>query len=186
MKIYLSGPISGDPEFREKFELAAQYVKSTGNEPVNPAEIEVEPERAAFALLVGLTKLYECDGMWLLPGWQDSRGARIERLFAEYMGIYISELPPEGQGLPIEGNIPRGFGKALEWLRDGFKVTRRGWNGKGQFVMLCVPEERYYTLSDGETYGRREYLYIKAADDTLVPWVASQTDLLAEDWEIVL
>jgi Protein of unknown function (DUF2829) len=70
------------------------------------------------------------------------------------------------------------FGDALESLvLDGHKVTRRGWNGPGQYIQLQVPDENSKMT--------RPYIYIKTVQGDLVPWVASQTDLLAKDWEVV-
>lgn len=68
------------------------------------------------------------------------------------------------------------FGQALAALKDGQRVTRSGWNGKDMWIQLQVPDERSKT--------RRPYLYMRQVDGDLVPWVASQTDLLAEDWAI--
>ena len=74
--------------------------------------------------------------------------------------------------------VPRlGFGEALDAIKNGCKATRRGWNGKGMWIALRVPGD--------DTDMTREYVYMKTVDDQLVPWVASQTDLLAEDWEII-
>lgn len=68
------------------------------------------------------------------------------------------------------------FGWALEALRSGRKVTREGWNGKGQFLELQVPNEHSkMTLP---------YIYITTVNGNRVPWLASQTDMLAEDWEL--
>lgn len=68
------------------------------------------------------------------------------------------------------------FGEALEQLKLGHTVSRRGWNGKGQFIMLQRPNElSKMTLP---------YIYIVTVSGDLVPWLASQTDLLAEDWEV--
>jgi len=69
------------------------------------------------------------------------------------------------------------FGDALDELKDGSKVARRGWNGKGMHIELQVPDEH--------SKMRRPYLFMSPVDGELVPWVASQTDLLAEDWEVV-
>ena len=74
------------------------------------------------------------------------------------------------------------FGEAIRRMKNGARVARKGWNGKGMFVMHCSVDGEDYTLSDGMTVIRRDYLYGKAADNTVVPWVASQTDILAEDW----
>lgn len=84
------------------------------------------------------------------------------------------------------------FGEALETLKSGKKVARAGWNGKGMFL-YHVPANRYTALTDaakeiaGED-GKVEYgayIAMKTAQGNVVPWLASQTDMLAEDWEVV-
>lgn len=63
---------------------------------------------------------------------------------------------------------------ALAMLEDGNKMAREGWNGKKMWIALQLPDEHSkMTLP---------YLYMKTACDNLVPWVASHTDMLAEDW----
>jgi len=67
------------------------------------------------------------------------------------------------------------FGQALEKLKQGKLVTRPGWNGKGMFLSLQKPTElSKMTLP---------YIYMSTADQQLVRWTASQTDILAEDWQ---
>ena len=83
------------------------------------------------------------------------------------------------------------FGLAIEALKAGKKVARAGWNGKGQFVYLVTGESLQNTLK----YGYGEYvgeptiqsaLAIKTtANQIQVGWLASQTDMLAEDWAVV-
>lgn len=69
------------------------------------------------------------------------------------------------------------FGDALDALQLGLRVARIGWNGKGMYLELQVPDE-------GSKMGR-PYVYIRSVDGLLVPWVPSQTDQLARDWVIV-
>lgn len=78
------------------------------------------------------------------------------------------------------------FGLAVEALRLGKKVARRGWNGKGIFIELQIPDEHSKMSSP--------YIFIDTtglqtdnpdAPRSRVPWLASQTDVLAEDWQIV-
>lgn len=78
------------------------------------------------------------------------------------------------------------FGQAIEQLKSGFKVRRRGWNGKGIFIKLQRP--------DDQSVNTLPYIYIDTcglvtnnpdAPKGRVPWLASQTDMLAEDWEFV-
>lgn len=75
------------------------------------------------------------------------------------------------------------FSQALDSLKAGCKVCRSGWNGKGLWLELQLPDENSkMTLP---------YVYINYPNDAKttpgarVPWLASQTDLLADDWEIV-
>jgi hypothetical protein len=72
------------------------------------------------------------------------------------------------------------FGWALLCLKAGNKMARRGWNGKGMFL-FCVSEWE----CQQEHYPALPFIAMKTADDKVVPWLASQTDLLAEDWELV-
>jgi hypothetical protein len=66
------------------------------------------------------------------------------------------------------------FGQALLELKDGVRVARDGWNGKDMYVELQVPDE--------QSKMRRPYLFMRPVDGDLVPWVASQSDILADDW----
>lgn len=74
------------------------------------------------------------------------------------------------------GLFQNGFGDALGYLQHGGRVTRAGWNGKGMWLELQVPDEHSkMTLP---------YIYMRTAQGALVPWVASQTDILSFDWGI--
>ena len=66
------------------------------------------------------------------------------------------------------------FGTAIQKLKAGGKVARSGWNGKGMWLALQVPDEH--------SKMQRPYIYMSDAQGLLVPWLASQTDVLAEDW----
>ena len=79
------------------------------------------------------------------------------------------------------------FGQAIEELRDGNKCRRAGWNGRGIFIELQTPDENSKMTSP--------YIYIdttglqtenEIAPKSLVPWLASQTDMLAVDWEVII
>ena len=69
------------------------------------------------------------------------------------------------------------FGWALDALREGKAVQREGWNGANQFLQLQVPDEN--------SKMSLPYIYITTVQGDRVPWLASQTDLLAEDWVII-
>lgn len=66
------------------------------------------------------------------------------------------------------------FGEALQILKSGGRVARDGWNGRDMYVELQTPDE--------QSKMRRPYLYMRPVDGDLVPWVASQSDILADDW----
>ncbi len=82
------------------------------------------------------------------------------------------------------------FSGALSMIRAGEKAARAGWNGKGMFIYF-VPAASYPTQTEiarktfGETVPYRAYIAFKTVDGDVVPWVASQTDILADDWAIV-
>ena len=78
------------------------------------------------------------------------------------------------------------FGQALTELKNGNRVKRKGWNGDGIFLVLQVP--------DKNSKMTQPYIYIDTlglktnnpnAPKGRVPWLASQTDMLAEDWEVI-
>lgn len=70
----------------------------------------------------------------------------------------------------------RDFGSAIKALKDGYKVKREGWNGKGMFLQLQTP--------DAGSKMTLPYIYMSTVTGDLVPWLASQTDMLAEDWTV--
>jgi hypothetical protein len=85
------------------------------------------------------------------------------------------------------------FGAALEVLEAGGKVARDGWNGKKMFLFL-VPGSKFRVnrppllgiYEEGTSVEYHAHIDMKTADDKIVPWLASQTDMLAKDWRIVL
>lgn len=88
------------------------------------------------------------------------------------------------------------FGSAIWALKKGEKVARSGWNGKGMFLALVKGSDADYHVNsrvfgtgvDGNSEQQMPILdaiYMKTADNKLVPWLASQTDVLAEDWQVL-
>jgi len=68
------------------------------------------------------------------------------------------------------------FEEALSRLKKKCRVSRAGWNGKGMYVQLQAP--------DDHSRMSLPYLFMRTASGEFVPWVASQTDILADDWEL--
>lgn len=81
------------------------------------------------------------------------------------------------------------FGKALEELKQGKKVARKGWNGKNQFIELATGIS-YKNLNneivnvEHETMGNNAIAFVGTSGVQL-GWLASQADMLSEDWEVV-
>lgn len=69
------------------------------------------------------------------------------------------------------------FGDAIAALKQGKRVAREGWSGKGMWLALQTPDA-YSKMS-------LPYVYMRTACDNNVPWLASQTDILSEDWVIL-
>ena len=91
-----------------------------------------------------------------------------------------------------------GFDKAISHLKEGKKVARNGWNGKGMFIYLIrgreIPAEQFHAHKNeaNKFYATEgvikltDHIDMKAADGTYVTgWLASQTDMLAEDWTLL-
>jgi len=82
------------------------------------------------------------------------------------------------------------FGVALDMLLAGLKVRRRGWNGRGMFLFL-VPGSTFKVnrppllgiYPPGTVVDYQPHIDMVTAQGTVVPWLASQTDILATDWE---
>lgn len=71
-------------------------------------------------------------------------------------------------------------------MKAGQKVARTGWNGKGMWLIL-IPAGFSGITVDGkiESFKALPYIAMKTVQGDLVPWLASQTDMLAEDWQIL-
>jgi len=81
------------------------------------------------------------------------------------------------------------FSEALLMLKAGMKVAREGWNGKGMFIYLvqgsAFEVNRAPLLGiypEGTIINYHAHIDMKTADNMCVPWVCSQTDVLADDW----
>ena len=84
------------------------------------------------------------------------------------------------------------FGKALKKIKTGHRVAREGWNGKLMFIFL-VPGSTFKVnrapllgiFEEGTEIDYQAHIDMKTVDDTIVPWLASQSDMLSEDWVVV-
>ena len=87
--------------------------------------------------------------------------------------------------------MKNGIGWAVDRLNMGLQVGRKGWNGKDMFIFL-VPGSSFIVnrppllgiYAEGVMVDYRSHVDMKTADGSIVPWICSQTDLLAEDWDL--
>jgi len=132
-----------------------------------------------------------------IAAWQQLNIERKEGYAVKYPDGYISWSPKdvfEAAYRVAEGaDQALTFGDALHFLKLGRHVARKGWNGKGMWLEKIDP------MDDGDNPriyeyrvfpARRElrllpFIAMKTADNGFVPWLASQTDMLAEDWAVL-
>ena len=113
---------------------------------------------------------------------------------------YVSWSPSEVFNRAYRITIGMTFGQAIEALKAGQKVARAGWNGKGMWLVLVSPiapdhthhlgtknPSGFYAFINGsnEPIATLPFIAMKTATNELVPWLASQTDMLSEDWAII-
>ena len=94
-RIYIAGPMTGYPGHNfAAFHQAAERLKEAGWDVVNPAENfggRTDLPRSSY-MRADVAALIECDAIALLPGWQDSRGAKVEYLLAREMGLKVIDV----------------------------------------------------------------------------------------------
>ena len=91
MKIYISGKISGlhPREYRGKFKAAVNRLRDQGHTVVDPSRMDVYELTYAQYMAIDTTLLEFCDAIYLLDNWQDSNGAKLEKEYAECLGLKI-------------------------------------------------------------------------------------------------
>jgi hypothetical protein len=88
MKIYISGKMNGDDNFKVKFDIAEGDCIKAGFEVINPANLP-RPETWKIALKRDLKILSECDAIYMLSDWEYSKGARLEHWYAKRYNLEI-------------------------------------------------------------------------------------------------
>jgi len=105
---------------------------------------------------------------------------------------YISWSPENVFNGAYKTSGEMNFGHALEILKAGGRVSRSGWNGKNMFIFLVQGstftvnrEPLISILGEGTEVNYHGHVDMRTADGTIVPWLCSQTDMLANDWGVV-
>ena len=105
-----------------------------------------------------------------------------------YTNILSDEwIVADGQNCPIlGGEATFSFGEAIKYLKRGMKVARKGWNGKKQYIQLATaisykaPDETIVNC-DHDAIGNKAIAFV-GTSGVQMGWLASQADMLAEDW----
>lgn len=80
MKVYIAGKITGNPNYQQQFAEAEKWLLSIGYKPINPAKNECQSYKEYID--TGLKQLMDCEAIYLLPNYQDSKGALLEYQYA--------------------------------------------------------------------------------------------------------
>jgi len=102
------------------------------------------------------------------------------------------EIEVNGTRYELDKVSTLSFFEALLAVRGGLRAARAGWNGKGMFIFL-VPGSTFQVnrepllsiLGEGTEVQYHGHIDMKTAQGYIVPWLASQADLLSDDWSIV-
>lgn len=132
---------------------------------------------------------------WEIPA---NENPEDEGYIVHYPDGYVSWCPKaqfEAAGRPCDGMT---FGMAVEAMKRGAKVARKGWNGNGMYIwvmpgstvrgcnQITDPHLAVIDKAEGEIRFLGSIRMRTATGDVLTGWLASQTDMLAEDWAVVL
>lgn len=104
-------------------------------------------------------------------GGEDQAGYKVV-----YPDGHISWSPKKAFEDAYRRTDAMNFGLAIEAMRKGHKVCRSGWNGKNMYLEIQTP--------DDNSKMTKSYIYICTVQGDLVPWLASQADMLSDDWTI--
>lgn len=89
--IYIAGPMSGLIDFNfPAFHSTAKRLRADGHSVVNPAEVVAETDQSwDYYMRKDIPELLKCDSIYLLRGWTGSKGARLEKIIAETLGMEV-------------------------------------------------------------------------------------------------
>lgn len=162
------------------------------------------------ARIEGITEVLEGLKLALAGGGEFIAETAVYARYVPVVGDYLVKYPPAGADTePYYSISPRdafesgykqlpsytgflNFGGALDALKAGHRVARAGWNGKGMFLFL-VPGSRFAVnrapllgiYPEGTMIDYHPHIDMKTAQGYVVPWLASQADMLACDWLVV-
>lgn len=134
MRIYIAGPMTGLPDFnRPAFNAAAAALRDVGINVCNPAEIKEKPDASwKDYMREGIDQLMFCDGIFMLEGWEKSKGAKLERHIAGELGLPISFQKKKEPIFGAGSGIPKDLKDSPE-VTDALKKAKDSME-KGSFI----------------------------------------------------
>ena len=190
MKVFISQPMKDktDAEILKEREFAITKIKEKYGpddaEIINSLLINdyVSKNRPLYCLGKSLTLLAEADVAYFVKGWEYARGCKIEHTCAIEYGVECIE---EEAYHCIDDGLT--FGEAIQLMKKGAKIARKGWNGKGQYVELATnvsykSPNGTVTNVDHKDMGNKALAFVGTSGVQL-GWLASQADMLSEDWQ---
>lgn len=164
LKLYLAGPMRGQVDLNfPEFMKAEKLLRKMGHDVWNPARVDVErdkfnpktdtPRPIKEYMARDLAALCKCDGIALLPGWEKSRGAMLEAMVANALGLSLLEIHLKGCGLSIS---------RLE-NRSPKELEQDGWQLAG--TPEKEPEKSILMEAESLVNGPRQALYGPPAED---------------------
>lgn len=150
MKIYLSGPMSGIPEYNAPaFAAYAAKYRALGHEVVSPPELDADAGDLVYESCIKRDMRVLVDGgveaLYMLPGWQQSKGANLEKLLAEATGIpcYDAET-----GLPVQEYVVE---------RAVRPANKAKTNDEGKLPLAWLPWAAIEAIAEVQLFGHQKY-----------------------------
>ena len=155
--------------------------------------IEMSPVNASEAVSLmqsGEVSFSETDKNWVKSLNPNMEAGWIARDPNDKNDMWFINIDFSSQNYCFDDDLS--FGEALDYMKVGHLAYRKGWNGKGMFIFL-VNGSRFKVnrpplneiFEEDTEINYLPHIDMKTADGSIVPWLASQTDILAEDWEII-
>lgn len=190
MRVMISQAMAGktDEEIAKNRGFAEHWLDALGYEIVDTLfdfdaeylSMELVENEPLYYLAKSIEAMSKCEMVYFCAGWENARGCRLEHAAAEAYGLKI---------VHEEELSTFSFAEAIDYVKRGWKVARKGWNGKRQYIQLATGIS--YRTADGEVVncehaaiGNKAIAFV-GTSGVQMGWLASQADMLAEDWVLV-